>query len=291
MPAPYSYDLRQKVIDAIELDGMPKTEASQVFHVSRNTINLWLQRKAQTGDFLPKPNRPPGHSHQITDWHKFKAFAQEHGDQTSAQMAELWDDDISPRTISRALKKIGFTRKKTYGYQERDQQQREEFIAQIEHMEPQEVVYLDEAGMNSQDSDYPYGYCEEGQRFDALKSGKRQGRVSYMAAWCHQQLLAPDRFEGCCNRTVFELWLEFILIPTLKPGQTLVLDNATFHKGGRIPELVEAAQCRLLYLPPYSPDLNKIEKCWSWLKARIRHAREQFDSLDDAMDSVLKAAS
>ncbi|EDZ93297.1 putative transposase [Limnospira maxima CS-328] len=75
MPAPYSYDLRQKVINAIELDGIPKTEASQVFHVSRNTINLWLQRKEHTGDFLPKLNRPPGHSHQITDWHKFKAFA------------------------------------------------------------------------------------------------------------------------------------------------------------------------------------------------------------------------
>ncbi|CDM92883.1 conserved hypothetical protein [Limnospira maxima CS-328] len=158
-------------------------------------------------------------------------------------------------------------------------------------MEPEGLVYLDEAGMNSQDSDYPYGYCEEGKRFHALKSGKRQGRVSYMAPWCHQQLLAPFTFEGCCNRTVFELWLEFILIPTLKPGQTLVLDNATFHKGGRIAELVEAAQCRLLYLPPYSPDLNKIEKCWSWLKARIRHCIEQFDSLHDAMDSVLKAAS
>ncbi|CDM94426.1 hypothetical protein AmaxDRAFT_3372 [Limnospira maxima CS-328] len=222
MPAPYSYDLRQKVINAIELDGIPKTEASQVFHVSRNTINLWLQRKEHTGDFLPKPNRPPGHSHQITDWQKFQAFAQEHGHKTSAQMAQLWDDDISPRTISRALKKIGFTRKKTYGYQERDEQQREEFIAQIQHMEPEGLVYLDEAGMNSQDSDYPYGYCEEGQRFGALKSGKRQGRVSYMAAWCHQQLLAPFTFEGCCNRTVFELWLEFILIPTLKPGQTLV---------------------------------------------------------------------
>ncbi|WP_396442582.1 MULTISPECIES: transposase [unclassified Limnospira] len=86
--------------------------------------------------------------------------------------------------------------------------------------------------------------------------------------------VAPFTFEGCCNWTVFELWLEFILIPTLKPGQTLVLDNATFHKGGRIAELVEAAQCRLLYLPPYSPDLNKIEKCWSWLKARIRHCIE-----------------
>ncbi|MDT9266907.1 MULTISPECIES: IS630 transposase-related protein, partial [Limnospira] len=149
MPAPYSYDLRQKVINAIELDGIPKTEASQVFHVSRNTINLWLQRKEHTGDFLPKPNRPPGHSHQITDWQKFQAFAQEHGHKTSAQMAQLWDDDISPRTISRALKKIGFTRKKTYGYQERDEQQREEFIAQIQHMEPEGLVYLDEAGMNS----------------------------------------------------------------------------------------------------------------------------------------------
>ncbi|EDZ93306.1 hypothetical protein AmaxDRAFT_3958 [Limnospira maxima CS-328] len=74
------YDLRQKVIDAIELDGMPKTEASQVFHVSRNTINLWLQRKAQTGDFLPKPHHRPGNNHKITDWQKFKAFAQEHGD-------------------------------------------------------------------------------------------------------------------------------------------------------------------------------------------------------------------
>ncbi|BAI90268.1 putative transposase [Limnospira platensis NIES-39] len=111
MPAPYSYDLRQKVINAIELYGMSKTKASQFFHLSRNTINLWLQRKAQTGDFLPKPNRPPGNNHKITDWHKFKAFAQEHGDKTSAQMAQLWDDDISPRTISRTLKKIGFTRK------------------------------------------------------------------------------------------------------------------------------------------------------------------------------------
>ncbi|MBD2536437.1 helix-turn-helix domain-containing protein, partial [Nostoc flagelliforme FACHB-838] len=51
MPKPYSYDLRQKIIQAIELDGMNKTEAAQVFQISRNTINLWLQRKASTGDY------------------------------------------------------------------------------------------------------------------------------------------------------------------------------------------------------------------------------------------------
>jgi len=60
---PYSYDLRKKVIEAIELDGMPKTSAAQTFHVSRNTINLWLKRKAETGDFQAKPNHPPGNNH------------------------------------------------------------------------------------------------------------------------------------------------------------------------------------------------------------------------------------
>ena len=63
---------------------------------------------------------------------------------------------------------------------------------------------------------------------------------------------------------------EACLIPTLKPGQILIVDNATFHKGGNIIQLIEAAGCQLKYLPSYSPDLNKIERCWSWLKSRIR---------------------
>ncbi len=71
----------------------------------------------------------------------------------------------------------------------------------------------------------------------------------------------------------------------------MILDNATFHKGGRIQELIEQAGCQLLYLPPYSPDLNKIEKCWSWLKSRIRKQLEQFDCLRDAMEYVLRFAS
>ena len=112
MAKPYSYDLRLKVINAIELDGVKKSEASELFNISRNTINLWLNRKAQTGDFKPQPNKPPGHSHKITDWDKFREFAIVHGDKTQGQMAELWADDISERTISRALQKIGFTRKK-----------------------------------------------------------------------------------------------------------------------------------------------------------------------------------
>ena len=112
MANPYSYDLRQKVIQAIELDGMKKSEASQVFQISRNTIDLWLKRRAETGDFQAKPKQPPGNGHKITDWDKFRTFAKVHGDKTQAEMAALWEGDISARTLSRALQKVGLTRKK-----------------------------------------------------------------------------------------------------------------------------------------------------------------------------------
>ena len=112
MANPYSYDLRQKVLQAIELDGMKKSEAAQIFQISRNTIDLWLKRRAETGDYQAKPTQPPGNGHKITDWEKFRAFAAQHGDKTQVEMAELWEGQISARTISRALHKIGFTRKK-----------------------------------------------------------------------------------------------------------------------------------------------------------------------------------
>lgn len=112
MAKPYSYDLRQKVIQAIELDGLKKTEVSKLFNISRNTINLWLQRRARTGDFQANNKKIPRSDRKISDWEKFRSFVKMHGDKTQKEMAKLWEDDVSQRTISRALQKIGFTRKK-----------------------------------------------------------------------------------------------------------------------------------------------------------------------------------
>lgn len=139
--------------------------------------------------------------------------------------------------------------------------------------------------------EYSYGWNPQGQRFYALKTGRRVGRVNMIAAWCAQQLLAPFTVDGACNRAVFETWVEICLVPVLQPGQVVILDNATFHKGGRIQQLIEQAGARLLYLPPYSPDLNKIEHCWSWLKSRIRKCLSLFECLRDAMEHVLHLAS
>lgn len=112
MAKPYSYDFRQKVIAAIEMDGRKKGEVSEIFNISRNTIDLWLKRKKETGSISPKSTKPLTSKDKITDWEKFKTFAQENSSKTQSQMAKLWEGEISSRTISRALAKIEFTRKK-----------------------------------------------------------------------------------------------------------------------------------------------------------------------------------
>lgn len=112
MAKAYSYDFRQRVLQALELDGFKKSEVSQLFNISRNTIDLWLKRKAATGDVQAKQRQATSQRQKITDWEKFRMFAKAHEDKTQVEMAALWESTISDRTISRALAKLGWTRKK-----------------------------------------------------------------------------------------------------------------------------------------------------------------------------------
>jgi len=111
MATPYSYDLRVKVLQAID-EGMSKSQASRVFKLSRNTINLWLKRREETGDYKAKIGYQKGYRPKIADLEEFREFARQHGRKTQAEMAQAWGGDISARTIGSGLKKIGFTRKK-----------------------------------------------------------------------------------------------------------------------------------------------------------------------------------
>lgn len=177
--------------------------------------------------------------------------------------------------------------KKTYGYQERDEQKRQAFLQQIQEYTAEQVIYIDEAGVNDTE-DYPYGWCDRSQRFYDLKLGHRTSRVSMIAGWCDREILAPMTFQGSCNTALVEAWVERYLLPELRPGQVVVMDNASFHKSGAIRELIEAAGCQLLFLPPYSPDLNKIEKFWARLKNQLRKIIKQFEDLWDAVDGAFR---
>ena len=108
--------------------------------------------------------------------------------------------------------------------------------------------------MDSRDQ-YDYRWNERGQRFLAPTS-RRQGRVNIIAALCNQNLMIPSVLRGRVSELCWKRKLESCLLPTLTRRQVVVMDNATFHKGGRIRELIETAGCKLLYLPPYSPELN-----------------------------------
>lgn len=115
-----------------------------------------------------------------------------------------------------------------------------------------------------------YARAPRGEQVLADVKGKKSQRISLICGLLGKKLIAPLAFEGYTNAGVFNHWLEHCLIPELPPGCTVIIDNARFHQSARTRELIEAAGCRLIFLPPYSPDLNDIEPWWAVLKAHLR---------------------
>jgi transposase len=98
--------------------------------------------------------------------------------------------------------------------------------------------------------------------------------------------------EGSTTREGFETHLEQALGPTLRPGQIVLMDNVSSHKGGRVKEIIEGRGCELLYLPPYSPDFNPIEQAFSKEKGILRRAESRTrESLIGAMGKALEAVT
>ena len=97
--------------------------------------------------------------------------------------------------------------------------------------------------------------------------------------------MAPYVFNGYTDSTRFNQWLEECLLPILRTGWTIILDNASFHKGARTRELIEKSEYNLLYLPPYSPDLNPIENQWAVLKNHYKTFKQRGYEHDNAIDA------
>ncbi len=115
----------------------------------------------------------------------------------------------------------------------------------------------------------------------------RKTRYNITAALNLNLLFAPFLFEGYSNAIVYETYVERILAPALKPGMVVVIDNARFHKSKKIIALIEAVNCKIIFLPPYSPDFNPIEHHWAAIKNAIRKAAENAKDFYEATVEVL----
>jgi len=100
---------------------------------------------------------------------------------------------------------------------------------------------------------------------------------------CQGKWVAPLEYGGTTDSVLFEFWFEKCLLKEVKQGNIIILDNATFHKKSVLPDLAKRHGCEVLFLPPYSPDLNPIEKRWAWLKRKLRDTLQSCDSFDEAL--------
>ena len=120
-----------------------------------------------------------------------------------------------------------------------------------------------------------HGRCLRGER---LRAGVPHGHwktTTFVGALTLRGMIAPFVIDGAINRAAFETYVERVLVPELRPGDIVIMDNLSSHKGPRTRALIEAAGARLRFLPPYSPDFNPIENAFAKLKALLRKAAER----------------
>lgn len=172
---------------------------------------------------------------------------------------------------------------------EADDKKRSEYLEKIKEIDEDKLVYIDESGIDNNISK-DYGWSKRGQPIKAKKSGKYYIRTNIVAGLNENKSIAPLVFTGSCNTELFNAWIEQFLIKELKPDQVVIMDNASFHKSTKTRELIESVGCILLYLPPYSPDLNLIEKFWANMKRWIKQRMADFKSLYCCLEQFFKYA-
>jgi transposase len=185
------------------------------------------------------------------------------------------------RNVSRTTEDQLHCQKKTFNYTEANEVKRQEFLDQIKDIDPASLVFSDETGMDDNEVSLT-GWSPRGERCHDRKKAERTTRYNITAALNLNLLFAPFLFEGYSNSLVYEAYVEHVLAPALKPGMVVIIDNASFHKSKRTVALIEAAGCRIIFLPPYSPDFNPIEHHWTAVKNAIRKAAHELNSFYDA---------
>jgi transposase len=137
-----------------------------------------------------------------------------------------------------------------------------------------------------------YGRAGRGARVCEATPGRSGRHYTVVAALGWRSVHAPWVVEGAMDGVAFEIYMEKVLLPTLRAGDIVLMDNLSVHKGPTVRRLLEARGVRLEFLPPYSPDLNPIEQCWSKVKTALRAAKARtLEALLAALARALEAVT
>ena len=145
-------------------------------------------------------------------------------------------------------------------------------------MDASRFVFLDETG-TATNMTRRYGRCAKGQRLTAKAPWGHWKTTTFVAGLRHTGIIAPLVLDGPMDGPTFRAYVEQALAPAPAPGDVVALDNLPAHKVSGVREAIAARGATLMYLPPYSPDLNPIEKMWSKLKEWLRSAQARSEPL------------
>lgn len=182
--------------------------------------------------------------------------------------------------------------KKSLHARERDtdenRRRREEFLAIIATIPPEKLKFFDESGVTTSMT-RTWGRAPKGERIAEATPQGHWRVLTTLAAMSLRGMEAAMTIEAATDGEIFTAYVEQVLCPILQPGDVVVLDNLSAHKVAGVAEKVEACGAKLVYLPPYSPDLNPIEKAWSKFKQHLRKAKARTaEALDQAVTEALR---
>jgi transposase len=272
--APYSQDLRQRILETARHGGATVKQIAERFLVSVSFVTRLLQLHRATGSVEPRPHGG-GHPAVLTpeDLERLRELIRDRPDATLEECRRHLGSSCSLATISRALSRLGLPRKKKVPRAAEQgspevQEQRREFCEELAGIDPRRLVFVDECGANTAMT-RTYGRAPAGQR--VYSDGP--GGWDSITLTCGLRLggaMAALAFPGATNTVKFEDYVAEVLVPELRPGDVVIWDNVKPHKSEEAIEAVEAAGARVVPLPPYSPDLTPIEEMFSKVKNVMR---------------------
>lgn len=295
-----SRDIREKVVKAIA-GGMSRRQAAARFDIGPATAVRWARRVETTGDVAPMKMGGDRRSQRIEAHAEF--VLEEIKTKPDTTIMELRDKIRERRGVSfgygtvwRFLARHRITRKKKTGHA--SEQEREDVEASREawfegqlDLDPTKLVFIDETSISTSMA-RRFGWAPQGERCRASIPCGHWKTTTFVAGLRVNRIDAPMTIDGALDGMAFRAYVEQLLAPTLSPGDTVVMDNVPLHKVIGVGEAIAAKGASVLYLPPYSPDFNPIEKFFSKFKSILqRIAARTADALEAAVAEALQSTT